>query len=193
MLRTNSPAPITSSSDTATCTTTSTLRNPKRDDPAPGVPSFNASVSEGRSVCEATLSMFGVLDDTKDWQRGKDWLRLDSDDRRRLAEDTRELLMLLAWARVRTLGALKALRSHHIWSDAVVEERFNRWARDGVHALIVRVFELPEPVVIPELESYAGCKSWISLAEQVPLAGARPVLGDAEFEKRMNEVKAHFR
>jgi hypothetical protein len=98
-----------------------------------------------------------------------------------------------SWVRVRTMEKLKALRNHHIWSDAVVEERFNRWAEDSVHALIVRVFELPEPVVIPELESYAGCKSWITLAEQVPLTGARPVLDDAEFEKRMNEVKAIFR
>jgi len=97
-----------------------------------------------------------------------------------------------SWVRVRTMEKLKALRSHHIWSDAVVEERFNRCAEDGVHALIVRVFEIPEPVVIPELQSYAGCKSWITLAEQVPLTGARPVLGDAEFEKRMNEVKALF-
>jgi len=98
-----------------------------------------------------------------------------------------------SWVRVRTMEKLKALRSHHIWSDAVVEERFNRWAEDSVHALIVRVFELPEPVVIPELESYAGCKSWITLAEQVPLTGARPVLDDAEFEKRMAEVKSIFR
>jgi hypothetical protein len=98
-----------------------------------------------------------------------------------------------SWVRVRTMEKLKALRSHHIWSDAVVEERFNRWAEDSVHALIVRVFELPDPVVISELESYAGCKSWITLAEQVPLTGARPVLDDAEFEKRMNEVKALFR
>jgi hypothetical protein len=98
-----------------------------------------------------------------------------------------------SWVRVRTMEKLKALRSHHIWSDAVVEERFNRWAEDSVHALIVRVFELPEPVSIPELESYAGCKSWITLAEQVPLTGARPVLDDAEFEKRMGEVKALFR
>jgi hypothetical protein len=98
-----------------------------------------------------------------------------------------------SWVRVRTLDKLKALRSHHILADQVVEERFQRWAEDSVHALMVRIYELPAPVVIPELESYAGCKSWLTLAEQVPLEGARPVLEDPDFEKRMAEVRAAFR
>lgn len=105
----------------------------------------------------------------------------------------RHYAIVASWVRVRTLEKLEALRSQHILSDAVVEERFKRWADDGVHALLVRVYELPDPVVIPELESYAGCKSWLTLAEQVPLAGARPVLDDTEFEKRMEEFRAIFR
>jgi len=101
--------------------------------------------------------------------------------------------IVASWVRVRTMEKLKALRSEHILADSVVEERFQRWADDGVHALMVRVYELPAPVVIPELESYAGCKSWLTLAEQVPLTGARPVLEDADFEKRMETVRAIFR
>ncbi len=98
-----------------------------------------------------------------------------------------------SWVRVRTMEKLKSLRSEHILADSVVEERFKRWADDGVHALMVRVYELPQPVVVPELESYAGCKSWLTLAEQVPLTGARPVLEDGDFEKRMATVRAIFR
>jgi hypothetical protein len=105
----------------------------------------------------------------------------------------RHYAVVSSWARVGTLEKLKALRNHHLWSDAIVEERFKRWADDGVHALMVRVYELPSPVVIPELESYAGCKSWVTLAEQVPLEGVRPVLDDAAFERRVAEVKAVFR
>ena len=101
--------------------------------------------------------------------------------------------IVASWVKVRTLEKLKALRNQHILADQVVEERFNRWAEEGVHALMVRVYELPEPVVIPELDTYAGCKSWLTLSEQVPLTGARPVLDDTEFEKRMNDVKAVFR
>jgi hypothetical protein len=31
------------------------------------------------------------------------------------------------------------------------------------------------------LPSYGGCKSWVELAEEIGVAGARPVLDDAEF------------
>lgn len=94
--------------------------------------------------------------------------------------------------RVRTIEQLAALRPYHILSDAVVEERFKRWADESVHALVVRVYQLPGPVVLPEMDSYSGCKSWLTLAEQVPLEGARPVLGDADFEKRMGEIRARL-
>jgi tetratricopeptide (TPR) repeat protein len=58
---------------------------------------------QGVAVCEQTLGLYGVLDRT-DWQAHTAWERLPPAAQRRLAEDTRELLLLLAWARVR-LGA----------------------------------------------------------------------------------------
>src|SRR5262249_3355362 len=65
---------------------------------------------QGRTVCEETLGLYGVLE-RQDWQAHPDWQRLDAEDQRRLAEDARELLLLCAWAGVRTGGASKeALR-----------------------------------------------------------------------------------
>jgi tetratricopeptide (TPR) repeat protein len=55
---------------------------------------------QGLTVCEETLGLYGVLD-RSDWQEHPDWRRLGEDDRRRLAGDVRELLLLLAGARVR--------------------------------------------------------------------------------------------
>jgi len=56
---------------------------------------------QGMNVCEETLALYDVLDGD-DWQEHPAWQRLDEDERQRLAEEVRELLMLLAWARVRT-------------------------------------------------------------------------------------------
>ncbi|HZT83388.1 MAG TPA: tetratricopeptide repeat protein, partial [Gemmataceae bacterium] len=68
------------------------------------------TVSDGRDhlgpgieKCEQTLGLFGVLDGD-DWQQHPDWQRLGEDDRKRLAEDTHELLLLLAWGRARAAG-----------------------------------------------------------------------------------------
>jgi serine/threonine protein kinase/tetratricopeptide (TPR) repeat protein len=71
-------------------------------------------VVEGIRVCEATLALYDVLG-RSDWQDQPAWQQLGPDERRRLSEDTRELLHLLASARVRAApgdrGALRvALR-----------------------------------------------------------------------------------
>ncbi len=56
-------------------------------------------LAQGRDICEKTLALYGVLD-RDDWEDHADWQQLDVHDRQRLAENTRELLLLLAWARV---------------------------------------------------------------------------------------------
>jgi len=65
--------------------------------------------------------------------------------------------------RVTGLDELGRFRGDHIWSDAVVAERFHRWG-DGLEVLEVEVTALPEPVVLPWRESFGGCRSWVDLA-----------------------------
>jgi hypothetical protein len=95
-----------------------------------------------------------------------------------------------SWLRIRTLEKLQALRGLHIWSEEVVKERFQRWSDEGVFALVVRIYALPKAAILPSLKAYDGCKSWLTLGEQVSLDGARPVLEDAEFERREAEFRA---
>jgi serine/threonine protein kinase/tetratricopeptide (TPR) repeat protein len=59
--------------------------------------------AEGRAVCEQTLALYDVLR-RKDWQKHPDWQRLPAAEQRRLAGDVRELLLLLARARVETVA-----------------------------------------------------------------------------------------
>jgi tetratricopeptide (TPR) repeat protein len=67
-------------------------------------------LAQGAAVCEQTLGLFDVLG-REDWQRGGAWRRLDAGERARLGEDVRELLILLAGARVRAApGEEVALR-----------------------------------------------------------------------------------
>ena len=91
--------------------------------------------------------------------------------------------------RVASIAALRALRGEHIWSDTVVEERFHRWKEEAVYALIVRVYALPNPVTIPMMDHYAGCKSWVDLEADVSTAGAVPVLADKAFGDRRAAIQ----
>jgi hypothetical protein len=94
-----------------------------------------------------------------------------------------------SWLRIRTIEKLRALRGLHVWSDELVEERFHRWSEESVIALMVRVYALPSPAVLDSIAAYDGCKSWITLAEQVSLDGARPVLAEPDFERMLGQVK----
>ncbi|HWB13765.1 MAG TPA: DUF1802 family protein [Pirellulales bacterium] len=91
--------------------------------------------------------------------------------------------------RLRSLEAVFGLRGQHIWSDEVIEERFHRW-RDMIYALVVRVYALPQAVVLPLEEEYTGCKSWVDLSPDVPTGGSSPVLDDAEFARRHQAIRA---
>lgn len=93
------------------------------------------------------------------------------------------------WLRIESLQMLRALYGLHIWSDEQIEERFHRWAEEGLFTLIVRIYELPKPVILKMQEEYTGCKSWITLVEEVSLSGARSVLADVEFERRLEGLR----
>jgi hypothetical protein len=68
--------------------------------------------------------------------------------------------------RVRSLADLEAFRGRHVWSDAVVAERFHRWT-DGIHVLVVDVAALPASVTVPWHDTYGGCRSWVELQDDV--------------------------
>jgi serine/threonine protein kinase/Flp pilus assembly protein TadD len=61
---------------------------------------FQDQLSPGLALCEDALGQYGLLDGEQ-FTEPSDWNRLDSSERNRLAEDTRELLLLLASGRVR--------------------------------------------------------------------------------------------
>jgi hypothetical protein len=92
--------------------------------------------------------------------------------------------------RLDSLATVQRLCGQHIWREEVVAERFSRGNEPGLHALVVRVYRLPEVVEVPNLPAYAGCKSWIELAEDVSTEGAQPVLIEPAFQKESRRFHA---
>jgi len=96
---------------------------------------------------------------------------------------------VIGWQRLESLATAWQLRGQHIWRDDVVAERFD-WGRDKqIHALTVRVFRLDAPVELPMRTAYGGCKSWIELAEDVPITGARPAVAEAAFAGKLAQFQ----
>ena len=69
--------------------------------------------------------------------------------------------------RITDLTDLTRFRDRHVWTDAVVTERFHRW-QDELHVLEVAVRPLSAPVSVPWHDDYSGCRSWITLHDDVP-------------------------
>jgi hypothetical protein len=103
-------------------------------------------------------------------------------------------LRLTAYARVEesvyvtALEPFKALEGMHALSWSAVESRF-RYRRPGLHVIALRVYQLPQPIVLPLTPRYDGCLSWVALDDEVPITGGLPVLGDREFSRRLAPLR----
>jgi hypothetical protein len=78
---------------------------------------------------------------------------------------------------------LEAIGPHHMWAPEYAESRFKWRPKKPLTVLVLRTYVLPERVELAQSGAYAGCKSWIELAEPVSIAGARPALDDEAFER----------
>jgi hypothetical protein len=82
---------------------------------------------------------------------------------------------------------LPPLAPLHIWSSQTIQDKFD-YRAPGIFALLVRVYELPNSVTIPNSPHFAGCRTWVELSEAVPTIGARPVVSDDVHQSRMNQL-----
>ena len=85
---------------------------------------------------------------------------------------------------------VEAVAPHYCWSQRYAEERLRWRPRKPLLVMAVRVFRLAEPREIPVLPEYGGCKSWLTLAEEVSLSGMAPALSDADYADRVAAVRA---
>ncbi|WP_166831957.1 DUF1802 family protein [Thalassoroseus pseudoceratinae] len=90
--------------------------------------------------------------------------------------------------RLQDESRLPYLTGLHVWSDQTLSQRFH-YRHPGLFALLVSVFTLAEPIALPDSPHFAGCRSWVDLPEELPVAGLKPVLSAAESEKHWSELR----
>ena len=101
-----------------------------------------------------------------------------------------DTLDLAYWSRVsdivpapRSIEQMRLLEQHHIWTDGFIEKRYQYRPDLPLYLVIVQLHRLAQPVSIPIDPRYAGCRSWVDLAEDVGVEPTHPVLPDARFEE----------
>ena len=86
------------------------------------------------------------------------------------------------------LDALLALSDHYAWSEDYIRMRMAYKPRKPMNVVVVRTWVLPEPVDVPVLEHFAGCKSWVPLEEALDVSATRTVLSDEEHASRVETI-----
>jgi hypothetical protein len=107
-------------------------------------------------------------------------------------------LALPAFAQLKACWALEeperalALAGLHVWNEAFVRMRIAYRPAEPLHVLLLRVWELPRPLVTPRRPEYAGCRSWVDLQDELSFEGGRPVLDERTFGAAAAEVRARL-
>lgn len=65
---------------------------------------------------------------------------------------------------VSNYNELLHLKDKHVYTDAVIQERFNRWNDKGVYVIEFDIEELDKEILIEITPEMMGCKSWINIS-----------------------------
>lgn len=91
--------------------------------------------------------------------------------------------------RIEDEALLPALSSCQLLSAETVSSRFH-YRQPGLWAMVVRVYDNTEPVVIPDSPHLAGCRSWVDLPRSFSCSFNRPVLSDSEYEAQVRQLNS---
>ena len=81
------------------------------------------------------------------------------------------------------------LEPHHIWTTAYAQSKLHWKPMLPMSVLLLRIYKLEQPVTVPYLPEYGGCTSWVEVLSDVKLGRMEPVLNDAEFQRRCDDIK----
>jgi len=90
--------------------------------------------------------------------------------------------------RVRDLGLLHRLEPLTVIDRANLEERYCFRPDQALHVIAVRTWKLARPVTVPQKQEYLGCRSWVSLDEEIDIAGSTAALDGEALERQIERV-----
>jgi hypothetical protein len=81
---------------------------------------------------------------------------------------------------------IEELSSFHILSDSYIVERMNWMPENPMKVMFLKVFKI-NPIDVPVLSDYQGCKSWIEL--NVNPESGKSVLSNDELQQKLSEFR----
>ena len=94
--------------------------------------------------------------------------------------------------RVNDLETLYRLESLVVMSRETLETRYRFRPDQALHVIGVRTFALACPQTIAIKPEYLGCRSWVSVDDEIDLDGSVMVLSDAQLKHRLSVVSSQL-
>ena len=91
---------------------------------------------------------------------------------------------------VRDLETLVRLAPQVAMDRATLETRYNFRPDQAINVIAVRAWRLAKPVSVTMTDAYAGCRSWVSIDEEIDIDGSVPALADQQLQVKIESVDA---
>ena len=91
---------------------------------------------------------------------------------------------------VRDLETLYRLEPLVAMDRATLDTRYKFRPDQAINVIAVRTWRLAEPANIVMTEAYGGCRSWVSLDEEIDIDGSVPALSEAALQAKIESVDA---
>jgi hypothetical protein len=82
--------------------------------------------------------------------------------------------------RVSEQEKLYRLEPHVVMPRETLDARYRFRPDQALYVIAVRTFALARPATIAQKPEYVGCRSWVSVDDEIDVEGSAPALGEAE-------------
>ncbi|MGZ5431451.1 MAG: DUF1802 family protein [Thermoanaerobaculia bacterium] len=93
---------------------------------------------------------------------------------------------------VRDLAVLERLAPLVAMPWETLEARYRFRPDQVLYVIALRTWKLASPVEVRDRDEYGGCRSWISLDDELDIDGSTPVLGEAELGAKIEVVASRI-
>jgi hypothetical protein len=85
---------------------------------------------------------------------------------------------------------LPSLESLTILDRDAIDTRYRFRPDQAINVIAVRTYTLANPVDVVMKPEYAGCRSWVSVDEEIDIDGSLPALREDEIRSRVAAIDA---
>src|SRR5213075_299736 len=92
--------------------------------------------------------------------------------------------------RVHALDALYRLEPHVVMPRETLDARYKFRPDQALYVIAVRTFALAHAVSIAQKPEYLGCRSWVSIDDEIDVDGSKCALGEDALSGRIAGIDA---